>query len=73
MGDEYGGRFLPGTMGCHEALVAVGIAENLIDAEIAQHPAIVRRPDWLALAEEAAATLAALYQAIGVEHLGGGK
>jgi hypothetical protein len=62
-------KFAPGTMGCHEALHMAAVFANAVDKELCDHPAISRNPAWLALAREAEERLAALYEAIGREHL----
>lgn len=61
--------FVPGTLGCHEALHMASYFASAVDTELAEHPAITRNPEWKALADAAAEKLADLYQAIGTVHL----
>lgn len=65
--DEAAG-FAPGTLGCHEALHMAAVLSAMVDRELAEHPAVMSNPEWKALADRAAATLADLYQAIGAKH-----
>jgi hypothetical protein len=61
--------FSPGTMGCHEVLHMAAFLTHAIDTEILDHPAIVKNPKWRKHALKALNAMAALYQAIGSEHL----
>lgn len=61
--------FVPGTLGCHEALHMASYFASAVDTELAEHPAITRNPEWKALADAATEKLADLYQAIGTAHL----
>lgn len=62
-------RYKPGTFGCHEALHMAAFFAQAVETELAEHPAIGHNPEWRALAAAAVENLAALYQAIGGEHL----
>lgn len=62
-------EFVPGSLGCHEALHMASFLTNAVDEELAGHPAILRNSEWYALARTAANALADLYQKIGGEHL----
>lgn len=59
----------PGTFGCHELLDRTALIVRLVEEQIVEHPACFQRPDWFALAHEAAALLHRLYQEVGREHL----
>lgn len=62
-------KFKPGSFGCHEALHMASFLAVTVDRELCEHPSILANPEWLDLAEQAAAALADLYQAIGAKHL----
>lgn len=62
-------NFLPGSMGCHEALHMASFLASAVDEELREHPAIQANPKWKALAETATDALIELYSAIGSEHL----
>ena len=42
---------------------------NLLEKQIAEHPACVQQPSWFALVRDATASLNQLYQGIGRVHL----
>ncbi len=65
--DQYRG-FEPGSFGCHEALDRASIVLEMAEY-LASHPAVAIRPDFKRYADAAAEALAALYSAIGDEHL----
>jgi hypothetical protein len=60
--------FVPGTHGCHEALHMAHVFGEMVDGQLAQHPAVLMNPEWKMLADRAAEALADLYQAIGAVH-----
>lgn len=60
--------FAPDSFGCHEALQMASFLASAVDAELCQHEAVKRDPNWRRLADTAATALADLYQAIGAEH-----
>jgi len=62
-------NYVPGSFGCHEALHLAFVLHSAVVRELEEHPAIVAKPKWRALASAAADTLYDLYQAIGEEHL----
>jgi hypothetical protein len=59
----------PGSFGCHEALHMASVLSSTVDRELLEHGAILARPEWFALANQAVEALFALYQAIGAEHM----
>ena len=58
-------NFTPGTHGHHEALHAASIALNLVDREVASHPAVLLDPQAFALGQRAVSAMANLYQRLG--------
>lgn len=68
IGPDDAGRFAPGTHGCHEALHMASVLAELVETQLAEHPAVRQNPDWQALADRAVEALADLYQAIGTLH-----
>ena len=62
-------QFGPGTLGCHEALHMAAVLLEMVDERLCQHPAVESIPAWRNMADSARDTLAALYAAIGAEHL----
>ncbi len=69
LGTNWQIEYAPGTFGCHELLDRTALMNNLLDDSILSHPACLANPEWYALATQAAAVLAELYQRIGAEHL----
>lgn len=67
--DDWRERFRPGTHGCHEAMHMASVLSDTVSARLVEHPAIVLRPEWHALACKAAQALFDLYLAIGAEHM----
>jgi hypothetical protein len=61
--------FRPGSFGCHELLDRTMVAAGMVDQYVLSHPACVRDPEWFALARQASAALAELYQRVGAIHL----
>lgn len=59
----------PDEFSVHEAMHMASVFGDLVAQRLMEHPAIVARPDWFRLAEEAQEKLFDLYQAIGREHL----
>lgn len=55
--------------GRHEVLHMAGFLARTVSTELADHPQIKANPHWQGLADEAARSLASLYQAIGAGHL----
>lgn len=62
-------NFLPGSFGCHEAMHLASVFRDIIEAHLAEHPAVKAKPEWTALAETATTALFDLYQAIAAEHM----
>jgi len=62
-------QYSPGTYGCHEALHMANYFAEAVEAQLAYHPAVILKPKWRKLADEAAEKLQQLYQEIGAEHL----
>lgn len=67
--DEFRARYKPGTFGCHEALHMACFLMESVDRELLSHGAVITNPAWFALANQAFASLHALYQAIGAAHV----
>ena len=66
---EWMDRFAPGTFGCHEALHLASVFGRLLEGDLAEHPAVVLKPDWFQLASRASDAVAELYQEIGKVHV----
>jgi hypothetical protein len=62
-------NFAPGSFGCHEALQMASVFAELVEHRLCGHQAIKLNPEWAALADKAAQSLADLYQSIGAAHL----
>lgn len=56
--------------GRHEVLHMAAFLGRAVASELADHPQGKANPAWLALADQAAEALAALYQAVGATHMG---
>lgn len=69
LGDGWETDYAPGSTGCHEFLDRLSMIAEMVDRYLVSHPACVARPEWLATAEAAAASLHDLYQLVGAEHL----
>lgn len=61
-------NYLPGTLGCHEALHTARMIFELVDKELCEHPAIKLNDEWLNFAAAARGFLMALYLSIGEKH-----
>ena len=68
-GAEWDAEYRPGSAGCHELLDRAALVADMLERHIVAHPACVARPEWYALAEQAAAALRELYQQVGAEQL----
>ncbi len=68
-GAEWASEYQPGSAGYHELLDRAALVSDMLERHIVAHPACVARPEWYALAEQAAAALRQLYQQVGAEHL----
>jgi hypothetical protein len=69
MSEKIDDRFAPGTMGCHEALHMASVLADLVEAQLANHPAVLANAEWGKIANAALDSLCELYQAIGREHM----
>ncbi|WP_140886666.1 hypothetical protein [Muricoccus nepalensis] len=63
------GQYAPGSFGCHEAFHMAFVCAELVGERLCEHPAVLARPEWKALADRAAEALHDLYVAIGTDHL----
>ena len=63
-------EYAPGSFGCHELLDRTSLVLDLLERQIAEHPACLQQPPWFALARAATVSLSQLYQEIGSLHLG---
>jgi hypothetical protein len=70
-GAAWADQYRPGSAGCHELLDRAALLADMLERYLLDHPACVANPEWYRLAEQAAASLQALYQLVGAEHLGG--
>lgn len=64
-------RFKPGSMGFHEALHTTSVMLDSVDRHIADHPAVLARPELYRLAHRAQEALFNLYQELGELSSGG--
>lgn len=62
-----------GDYGRHEVLHMSAFLGRAVACELADHPQVKANPAWLALADQAAEALAALYQAVGADHMDDGQ
>lgn len=62
-------NFAPGSFGCHEAMHMAHVLAEMVDERLCQHPAVMLKPEWGELAEQACAALHQLYQDIAQEHM----
>jgi hypothetical protein len=67
-GPQWADEFKPGSFGCHELLDRTSMLVDLVEREIASHPACVMNPGWYQLAQQAVGLLAELYQRVGAAH-----
>jgi hypothetical protein len=42
---EEAARFAPGTLGCHEALHMASVLADMVDVQLAEHPAVRLNPE----------------------------
>ena len=68
-GSGWAEKFAPGTLGCHELVDRAAIMAAMVDSYLVGHPACIARPDWYALANQAAEALHQLYQRVAAEHV----
>lgn len=57
--------------GRHEVLHMASFLSRAVAAELCEHQQVQENPEWKALADSAAESLWALYQAVGAVHLEG--
>jgi hypothetical protein len=55
--------------GRHEVLHMASFLSRAVAAELGEHAQVQANPEWTALADQAAESLWALYQAVGAAHL----
>jgi hypothetical protein len=55
--------------GRHEVLHMASFLSRAVAAELGEHAQVQAKPEWKALADQAAEALWALYQAVGAAHL----
>lgn len=55
--------------GRHEVLHMASFLSRAVTAELCEHAQVQAKPEWKALADSAAESLWALYQAVGAAHL----
>lgn len=58
--------------GRHEVLHMASFLSRAVASELCEHAQVQGNPEWKALADAAAESLWALYQAVGTTHLGDG-
>ena len=68
-GEDWANEYRPGSAGCHELLDRTALLTDMLGRNVLAHPACIARPEWYALAEQAASALRQLYQQVGAEHL----
>jgi hypothetical protein len=68
-GADWAIEYQPRSAGCHELLDRTALVVDVLERYAQSHPACVARSDWYLLAEQAAAALQQLYQAVGADHL----
>jgi len=61
--------YKPGSLGCHELLDRTSLIADMVEQYVLTHPSCALKPEWYALAEQAATCLRDLYQRVGAEHL----
>jgi hypothetical protein len=69
-GPDWAEQYKPGSFGCHELLDRAALTSDMVEQLILSHPACFQNVEWYALAEQASAALAELYQRVGAEHMG---
>jgi len=58
--------------GRHEVMHMASFLSRAVASELCEHAQVQANPEWKALADTAAESLWALYQAVGAAHLGEG-